>query len=188
MIYGYARVSTTGQSRDGNSLESQTAQLIASGCPAENIVSEAYTGTKMQRKQFTALLDHLESGDTLKICKLDRYARTTIEGVQTAQELLDRGINLHILNMGLIDNTPTGKLILTIMLAFAQYERDMIVERTQAGKDVARKRKGYREGRPQTYTEDRIKTALSMLDNHSYSEVERLTGISKSTLIRRKPA
>lgn len=188
MIYGYARVSTLGQSRDGNSLESQHDLLIASGVPAENIVSEAYTGTKMERKLFSELLDLLEPGDTLKICKLDRYARTTIEGVQTAQELLDRGINLHILNMGLIDNTPTGKLILTIMLAFAQYERDMIVERTQAGKDVARKRKGYREGRPQTYSDERIQNALELKSNHSYSEVNRLTGISKSTLIRRKPA
>jgi DNA invertase Pin-like site-specific DNA recombinase len=186
MIYGYARVSTLGQSRDGNSLESQHDLLIAAGVPAENIVSEAYTGTKMNREQFTALLELLEPGDTLKICKLDRYARTTIEGVQTAQELLDRGINLHILNMGLIDNTPTGKLILTIMLAFAEYERNMIVERTQAGKDIARQREGYHEGRKQTYTDDEIAKLLSQ--DKPLSQIAAETGISRSTLIRRKAA
>lgn len=188
MIYGYARVSTLGQSRDGNSLESQHDLLIAAGVPAENIVSEAYTGTKMERKLFTALLDNLQAGDTLKICKLDRYARTTIEGVRTAQELLDRGVNLHILNMGLMDNTPTGRLILTIMLAFAEYERNMIVERTQAGKEIAKSKAGFKEGRKQTYTNERIQAAIAMLDGNSYSKVALLTGISKSTLIRRKPA
>ena len=72
------------------------------------------------------------------VCKLDRFARTAIEGVRTVRELFERGVRAHILNMGLIENTLTGNLILTVMLAFAEYERGMIVERTQTGKAAAR--------------------------------------------------
>ena len=66
------------------------------------------------------------------VSKLDRFARTAIDGVATVRNLFDRGIRVHILNMGLVENTLTGNLILTVMLAFAEYERGMIVERTQA--------------------------------------------------------
>lgn len=135
MIYGYARVSTVGQSKDGNSLEEQTTKLRECGC--QEIVTEAYTGTSMKRPHFSALFQKLQSGDTLVVCKLDRFARTTIEGVSTVRELFKRGVRVHILNMGLIENTLTGNLILTVMLAFAEYERGMIVERTQTGKAVA---------------------------------------------------
>ena len=80
---------------------------------------------------------------------MDRFARTAIQGVQTVRELFDRGVKVHILNMGLIDNTPTGKLMVTMLLGFAEFERDMIVERTMAGKAVAKATKpGYHEGRP----------------------------------------
>lgn len=67
------------------------------------------------------------------LLKLDRFARTAIEGVQVVRELFERGVRVHILNMGLVENTLTGNLILTVMLAFAEYERGMIVERTQTG-------------------------------------------------------
>lgn len=136
MIYGYARVSTTTQGRDGNSLEDQVTALEKYGC--QEIVKEAFTGKTMERPKFLSLLEQLEEGDTLVVCKLDRFARTAIEGVQTVRELFERGIRVHILNMGLVGNTLTGNLILTVMLAFAEYERGMIVERTQTGKAVAR--------------------------------------------------
>ena len=146
MIYGYARVSTATQGRDGNSLEEQVAALTAYGC--EEIVQEAYTGKTMERPAFQALLDKLNTNDMLVVTKLDRFARTTIQGVQTVQELFDRGVKVHILNMGLVENTLTGNLILTVMLAFAEYERGMIVERTQTGKAVAKANNPeWREGR-----------------------------------------
>ena len=146
MIYGYARVSTTGQSRDGNSLASQEEQLKTAGC--ELIYHDAYTGTKMERPQFSALLGLLKSGDRLVVTKLDRFARTTAGGIETIRSLLSRGISIHILNMGLIDNTPTGRLMVTMLLAFAEFERDMIVERTQSGKAVAKATKpDYKDGR-----------------------------------------
>lgn len=144
--YGYARVSTKGQAQNGNSLEDQERKLIEAG--ADVVVKEAYTGTKMDRPKFTELLEKLEEGDTLIVCKLDRFARTASDGSNLVKELLARGINVHILNMGLIENTPTGILILNVLLAFAEFERSMIVERTSEGKAIARETNpDYKEGR-----------------------------------------
>jgi len=183
MIFGYARVSTAGQCRDGNSLEEQTTALEQYGC--QKIITEAFTGKTMERPQFQRLYRQLQPGDTLVVCKLDRFARTAIEGVQTVRTLFERGVRVHILNMGLIENTLTGNLILTVMLAFAEYERGMIVERTQTGKMVAKQNPNYREGRPRKYQPSQISHALELLDSgKTYKEVEALTGISKSTLIR----
>lgn len=183
MIYGYARVSTTGQSKDGNSLEDQAQALQQYGC--QEIITEAFTGKTMERPQFQLLLKKLQSGDTLVVTKLDRFARTAIDGVATVRSLFERGIRVHILNMGLVENTLTGNLILTVMLAFAEYERGMIVERTQTGKAVARLNPNYREGRPKKYTAVQLQHALELLkDGRSYRQVEDMTGISKSTLIR----
>lgn len=89
--------------------------------------------------------------------------------------------------MGRIDNTLTGNLILQVMLAFAEYERGMIVERTQSGKAIARQNPDFKEGRPQKYKPQQISLALQLLaEGKTYREVEALTGISKSTLIRAK--
>ena len=185
MIYGYARVSTATQGRDGNSLEEQSAALVSYGC--QEIITESFTGKTMDRPKFQELLNRLQANDTLVVCKLDRFARTAIEGVQTVKELFERGIKVHILNMGLIENTLTGNLILTVMLAFAEYERGMIVERTQMGKAAARQNPNFKDGRPKKYSSAQIALALDLLnDGKTYREVENMTGISKSTLVRAK--
>lgn len=149
MRYGYGRVSSTTRyagGEDGNSLESQEKKLRDAGC--EEIILEAYTGTKMERPKFTKLLNKLSVGDTLIVCKLDRFARTATDGVNLIKELLGRGISVHVLNMGLVEDTPTGRLVLTIMMAFAEYERDMIIERLNDGKAEAKaKNPDYKEGR-----------------------------------------
>ena len=89
--------------------------------------------------------------------------------------------------MGLVENTLTGNLILTVMLASAEYERGMIVERTQTGRAIARQDPNYREGRPKKYSPSQLNHALELLkEGRTYRQVEELTGISKSTLIRRK--
>lgn len=183
MIYGYARVSTTTQGRDGNSLEDQVAALEKYGC--QKIIEEAFSGKTMERPKFQRLLKTLKEGDTLVVCKLDRFARTAIEGVQTVRELFDRGIRVHILNMGLIENTLTGNLILTVMLAFAEYERGMIVERTQTGKAVARQDPNFKDGRPPKFTQAQLQLGLLLLEQgNTYKQVTAMTGISKSTLTR----
>ena len=183
MIYGYARVSTATQGRDGNSLEEQVAALEKYGC--QEIITEAFTGKTMERPKFHSLFNRLQRDDTLVVCKLDRFARTAIEGVQTVRELFDRGVKVHILNMGLIENTLTGNLILTVMLAFAEYERGMIVERTKVGKALAKQNPNFRDGRPKKFTQEQIGLALELLKSgKTYREVERMTGISKSTIVR----
>ena len=96
-------------------------------------------------------------------------------------------VKVHILNMGLVEDTNIGRLILTIMLAFAEYERGMIVERTQTGKAIAKQNPGFKEGRPKKFSEKQIRHAVSLLrQGFSYKEVSAITGISKSTLIRNK--
>jgi len=183
MIYGYARVSTIAQCKNGNSLEEQSEALTSYGC--NEIITETYTGKTTERPQFNEFLKRLHSGDTLVVTKLDRFARTVIEGVLTVRTLFERGVKVHILNIGLIENTLTGNLILTVFLAFAEFERGMIIERTQAGKAVARTQPGYHEGRPKKYTPAQINHALELLNSgSSYRQVEAMTGISKSTLIR----
>lgn len=145
MIYGYARVSTLGQQRDGNSLEEQDAKLREHG--AAEVYADAFTGSKLDRPQFQELLKRLQPGDTLMATKLDRISRSAAQGITLVDDLLNRGITVHILNMGVMDNSPTGALIRNIMFSFAEFERAMIRERTMEGKAVARQRDGYREGR-----------------------------------------
>lgn len=184
MIYGYARVSTAGQGKDGNGLEAQEQKLRENKCDV--IIREVYTGTKTERPEFTKLIKVLNEGDTLMVCKLDRLARTAIDGGAVARDLYNRGIKLHILNMGIVEHTPIGELLLNVMLAFAQFERDMIVERTAEGKAIAKKDPNFSEGRPKLYNKKQIQHALELLSIHTYKQVEELTGISKSTLIRAK--
>ena len=99
--------------------------------------------------------------------------------------MLNRGVAVHILNMGLLDNTPTGKLITHILLAFAEFERDMIIERAQAGKEIARAKDGFRDGRPPIDPKrKRAAAELILFQHRSYREVSDLTGLSSSTLVR----
>lgn len=180
MKYGYARVSTAGQD-----LESQIEMLKSEGC--EKIFSEHFTGTKADRPQFQQLLSELKMNDTLVVTKLDRFARSAEDAIHIIKKLLNDGIKVHVLNMGLVDNTPTGKLILTIMSGFAEFERDMIVQRTQEGKAIAKKNNpDFREGRPKKFGKKTIEHALELLGTHSYNQVAEITGISKSTLVRAK--
>ena len=187
MNYGYARVSTKGQAKDGNSLEAQEKALRDSG--AEKIYKETFTGRETDRPELDKLLKGLQAGDRLIVTKLDRIARSAVKGIELVDSLLARGITVHILNMGILDDTPTGKLIRTIFLGFAEFERDMIVERTQEGKQIARenaRKRGevFREGRPNKYTAQQMNHAMELLKTYSYNQVAEMTGISKSTLIR----
>ena len=187
MIYGYARVSTTGQARDGNSLEGQNAELKAAGC--EQIYHDSFTGTKMDRPEFTKLLGMLQEGDRLTVTKLDRFARTAAGGIECIRDLLERGVSVHILNMGLIDNTPTGRLMVTMLLAFAEFERDMIVERTMTGKAVAKANNPeYREGRKEIEIDEKVFSELIVKNKKGeigVVECCKILGISKSTWYNR---
>lgn len=181
--FAYARVSTRKQFRDGNVLEEQIAKLENVGF--DELVVEEFSGATIKRPQLDALIQRLKTGDTLIVTKLDRFARSAAEGLSLINTLLARGVQVFILNMGLIDNTPIGKLITTILLAIAEFERDMIIERTQAGKEIARSKNGFREGRPPIDQKKKDFAVDLILNQHkSYNEVVELTGLSKSTLTR----
>lgn len=182
MIYGYGRVSTIRQARDGNSLEAQETILRENG--AEQIYLDSFTGKIANRPEYDKLRVAIKKGDTLIVTKLDRIARSVSQGIKIIEELLNEGIIVNVLNIGKMDDTPTGKLIRTIMLAFAEFERDMIVERTQEGRRIARKKSDYREGRPKKYSKQQISHAMELLNEYSYRQVVEMTGISKATLYR----
>lgn len=183
MIYGYTRVSSKTQLK-GNSLEEQEKELLANGC--QIVIPEQYTGKTTDRPKFKKLLEEtLQFGDTLMVTKLDRLARTVTEGIEAVRFLFSKGVKVHVLNVGLLEDTSMGNFFLTTLLAIAELERNMILERTSAGKEIARTKPGYKEGRPVKYSKEQIEHAMSLLkDGNSYSRVASLTGISKATLVR----
>ncbi|MEA4895905.1 MAG: recombinase family protein [Oscillospiraceae bacterium] len=182
MVYGYVRVSTKTQARDGNSIEDQTAR-IREKYPEAKIVAESMSGAAI-RPEFIKLMASLKAGDRLAVTKLDRFCRTAKEGLEYLDGLMAKGVEIEIFNYGLFNDTPTGKLLITTLLAFAEFERSLIIERTSAGKAIARSNPDYREGRTPSYTPAQIDHAIELKNTHSYSQVEQMTGISKSTLQR----
>lgn len=157
MIYGYARVSTAKQI-EGNSFEEQTNAITLRYSNAK-MIYEQESGAE-ERPIFLKLLDDVVSGDMIVVTKLDRFCRTTKEGLEYIDLLRDKGVSVHILNMGVIENTPIGRMIVTNLLAFAEFERAMIKERTQAGKAIARTKDGWKDGRPRVNIEDDVLDTL----------------------------
>ncbi len=177
--YGYARVSTVAQD-----LESQIQSLELEGCT--EIYKEKFTGTKTDRPVFNEVMALLTEGDTLVVTKLDRLARNTKEGIDVVEALFERGVRVHVLNVGLLENTTMGRFFLTTLLAVAEMERNLIIERTQEGKAIAKQRDDFREGRPKKFDKKHLDNAMKLLESNSYKEVESMTGISVATLAREK--
>jgi DNA invertase Pin-like site-specific DNA recombinase len=145
MRYGYARVSGKSQDTEGNSLEAQKSALMAQGCV--EVVPEVFTGKTTDRPKLNSLVAKMQEGDVLVVTKLDRFARSTKEGIAMIEELTARGIAVHVLNMGLIDNTPIGELMVQVMLAISEFERKVIAERMREGKAVAKAQGKRTDGR-----------------------------------------
>lgn len=181
MNYGYARISAKVQLK-GNSLEEQKNELRKNGC--QIIVEEQFTGKTISRPKFENLIrNQLQPGDTLVVTRLDRLARNVTEGVSTIRSLFNKNVRVHVLNVGLLENTAMGNFFITTLLAVAELERCMILERTAAGKEIAKKRDGFKEGRP-PIARAKIELAMSLLEKHSYKMVAEMTGISVATLAR----
>ena len=142
---GYARVSTEGQS-----LDVQLEQLHQAGCA--KIFREKESGAKQDRPQLTALLDYVREGDTVTVCKLDRIARSTKHLLETVEKLENKGVAFKVLNINLDTSTPTGKLMLTMLGAIAEFERSLMLERQKEGIEKA-KRAGRYKGRKPTAKE-----------------------------------
>lgn len=177
MKYGYARVSTKHQD-----LELQIEKLKEKGCSL--IYSEKFTGTKCSRPELNKLLDKIKEGDTLVTCKLDRLARNVKEGIELIELLFKRNVKVDVLNLGLLENTTVGRFYLQLLLAVAEMERNMIIERISEGLEKARKRDDFVCGRPKKFSREQINFALSLRDTYTFKEIEAKTGISMSTLKR----
>ncbi len=182
MIRGYVRVSTKRQER-GTSLHDQRAALQAEGC--QEIYQDVYSGASMARPEFDRLCAEVRPGDTIVVTKMDRFARTETEAYDRVLGWVQNGVKVRVLNMGTIEDTEIGRLILHIMLSFAEFERDMIVSRCQGGRAYKRATDpDYKEGRKPGYSKAQLDHAMELLEKHSFTDVSRMTGISRSTVTR----
>jgi DNA invertase Pin-like site-specific DNA recombinase len=177
MNFGYARVSTNDQN-----LDLQIDALKQYG--VERIFQEKITGTKKERPQLDEMIKYLRAGDSVVVWKLDRIGRGFRHLIDLINEFADKEINFVSLKENINTSTVTGKLIFNIFASLAEFERDMIVERTKAGLESARAR-GRKGGRPPK-SEDAVKIALKMYESKQYSisEIRKATGISKTSLYR----
>jgi putative DNA-invertase from lambdoid prophage Rac len=174
-------------------VENQSQEISAAGFAVEpqRIVSETISGSSAaaQRPQFQRLLDRLEQGDVLVLTKLDRLGRNAVDVIQTIERLAKSGVRVHCLQLGGADLTsPAGKFTLTVLAAVAQFERDLIIERTKAGlaRAVA---KGKRPGRKPIFNAEQkaaIKAALE--SGTSVSALARQYETTRTTINRVRSA
>ena len=179
MRYGYARVSSKGQATDGTSLDTQTQQLKDYGCT--EIVAEAYTGTKAHRPKLDQLTQKLQAGDELVVTKLDRIARSLTAGLELFEQMDNKGVRVTVLNMGTMSGDPASRLMRNVMLAVAEFERDMIYERTREGLERAHEQ-GKHEGRPPKTTTEELALYKELVDNDelTVTQAAQELGISRA--------
>ncbi len=180
MIIGYARVRTEGQS-----LNNQLERLEAAGC--DKIHKEKQSGANDKRPALKRCLKSLSEGDTLLFTSLDRVARSTRHLLQIVEELDERGVMLKSLGQSWVDTTtPEGRLMITVFAGLAEFERSMIIDRTSAGREAAKKR-GVKFGRKPVLNEKQRAEALKMLaDGRRGVEVAALFDVSEPTISRLK--
>ncbi|EFC5153513.1 recombinase family protein [Escherichia coli] len=178
MIIGYARVSTTDQNCDY-----QIDELTKSGC--EKIFIEKASAKTKDRPELTRLLDSLRQDDIVVVYKLDRLGRSLKDLITLLEMFKSNGVQFKSLSENIDTTTSTGKLVFNVIGAIAEFERDIIVERTKAGLKAARAR-GRKGGRKQKLTDKQIKLAKLMLQDPSVqkSDVAKHFNISRPTLNR----
>ena len=178
MLVGYARVST-----DDQDMLRQTFQLRGVGC--EKIYQETMSGTKKNRPQMEAMLEFIREGDVVVVCELTRISRSTKDLFSLVEKIEEKGAKIKSLKEDWLDTTTAhGKLMFTMMAGLAQFERDLISERTKEALR-AKKAAGVKLGRPRVNDEQLEKAVrLYMTKEFEIEEIEQLTKISKSTLYR----
>ena len=183
-VFAYCRVSTSDQTTDNQIAEIRAAGFDVSG---RRVVSEVVSGSvaASQRKGFARLLDKLESDDVLVVTKIDRLGRNAIDVAQTVERLAGDGVRVHCLQLGGVDLTSAaGKMVLGVISAMAQFERDLLVERTAAGLRRA-KAQGKALGRRATLTPAQRATVRERLTaGASVAALARELGISRMTIMR----
>jgi DNA invertase Pin-like site-specific DNA recombinase len=177
-VYGYARVSTAGQT-----LASQDAQLHTAGCA--KVFAEKVSGAKTDRPELAKLLKRLEAGDVLIVTRLDRLARSTRDLLNILDAIGKAGAGFKSLSDVWADTTtPHGRLMLTVLGGLAEFERELILARTGDGRARA-KAKGVRFGRPPSLTVHQRQEAIQRLaDGVAQADVARTYGVSQATISR----
>lgn len=183
-VFAYCRVSTGEQTTDN-----QTAEIAAAGFALDprRVLTETISGSvaATERPQFVKLLDRLERGDVLVVTKLDRLGRNAMDLRATVEKLEASGVRVHCLALGGMDLTSAaGKMTMGVIAAVAEFERDLLIERTNAGLRTARKN-GKRFGRPPALSDSEKELAYGMLDaGLPVSEIARDLNTSRQTIIR----
>ena len=178
MKVGYIRTSKKDQNP-----QLQRRDLLAAGC--EKIFEEQISSRKADRPQLRAALEYVRKGDALVVWKLDRFGRSLQELIELVRGLKERGIEFVSLRESIDTTTPGGKLVFHVFGAVAEFERDLVLERTVAGLEAARAR-GRRGGRPRALDESKAKLAkrLKAEGEHSVEEICSMLGVGRSTLYR----
>ena len=186
--FAYLRISTAGQTTDN-----QLQEIKAAGFKVEprRVITETISGNvaTSQRRGFTRLLDRMEPGDVLVVTKLDRLGRNVMDVGSTVAKLAELGVRVHCLALGGVDLTgSTGKLTMNVINAVAEFERDLLIERTQAGLSRA-KAEGKTLGRPPSLTEDQRRAVERQLeDGATLSALAREFNTSRNTIMRVRDA
>jgi len=181
-LVGYARVSTWDQNSD-----LQVDALTEIGC--SRIFTDHASGTRTDRPQLEACLDYARPGDTVVVWRLDRLGRSLRHLVDTVSGFEERGVGFRSLTEAIDTTTSTGRLVFHIFCALAEFERDLIVDRTQAGLAAARAR-GKVAGRKPKLSPDQVAVAQRLHEDgkHNISEIASVLGVSRATIYRRLPA
>jgi putative DNA-invertase from lambdoid prophage Rac len=187
-VFVYARVST-----DGQTVDNQIHEIDAAGFKVapQRIVTETISGgvRALARPEFTKLLDRLEADDLLVVTKLDRLGRNIIDVRMTVDDLANRGVKVHCLALGGADLTsPAGKMTMGVLAAVTEFERDLLIERTQAGLARARA-EGKESGRPAKLSDDQRKAITERLRaGESVSSLARAYGVDRRSIQRTRGA
>ena len=182
MKIGYVRVSTNVQV-DGYSLDEQKEKLLAVGC--EKIFEDVMSGSKKDRPALNSMLEAVRSGDVVVVAKLDRLGRSLSDLIWLMDEFNDRGVGFVSLNDAIDTNSVSGRLMFNVLGAIAEFERELIIERTQAG--IARARaNGVKFGAPVKVDEKMVRKAVKLKDNNDLSSAEKaaVLGVARSTYYR----
>jgi DNA invertase Pin-like site-specific DNA recombinase len=178
MLYGYARVST-----DGQSLASQNAELRAAGCL--KVYAEKISGARSDRPELAKVLKRLETGDGLVVTRLDRLARSTRDLLNILADIAQRGAGFKSLHDSWADTTSAhGRLMVTILAGLAEFERELILARTGEGRKRAKAR-GVKFGRPSALTaHQRLEAVQRLAKGEAQADVARTFNVSQATISR----
>ena len=184
MVYGYLRVYEFDLPPVSKRYDIKRDMLEEIG--VDKVFVEMTELGRSHRPDLEEFIGLVQSGDKIVIPSLEDFVDSVRDAVKIFTVLLEKDVSIQILNMGIIDNTEKTKQVKDVVWAIADFEQVMFVRRMSVGKHIAKMSEGFKEGRPKVYDEEDITKALELLKTKSYKQVEALTGISKSTLIRAK--